>query len=99
MSRAGTAIFGLSGLGLLSYFYYEKLKLEEEHEKSRNQSIGKPRVGGPFNLVNHHGKPVTEKSFLSKYMLIYFGYTFCPDVCPEELEKMAEIYDQVGIIS
>jgi protein SCO1/2 len=35
------------------------------------------------SLVNHDGLPVTEKTYAGKYMLIYFGYTFCPDICPE----------------
>ena len=45
-------------------------------------------IGGPFTLKDHDGKQVTEKTFFGKYMLIYFGYTFCPDVCPTELQKM-----------
>lgn len=44
------------------------------------------RVGGPFALVDHTGKPVTDKSYDGKYRLIYFGYTFCPDVCPVDLK-------------
>lgn len=47
-------------------------------------------IGGPFELVNHLGNPVTEKDFLGKYMIVYFGYTYCPDVCPMDLQIMAE---------
>ncbi|KAI9204276.1 thioredoxin-like protein [Polychytrium aggregatum] len=84
---------GLSGLGLFGWFHYEKLKVEERRQKSKNQSVGKPLVGGPFSLVDHEGNPVTDMDYRGKYMLLYFGYTFCPDVCPEELEKMAAIVD------
>ncbi|GHF16165.1 electron transporter SenC [Kordiimonas sediminis] len=44
--------------------------------------------GGPFSLVNHFGEPVTDADFRGKYMMVYFGYSFCPDVCPMELQKM-----------
>jgi protein SCO1/2 len=40
------------------------------------------KIGGPFALTDQDGKPVTDKSFAGKYRIMYFGYTFCPDVCP-----------------
>lgn len=46
-------------------------------------------VGGSFHLTDHTGKPVTEADFAGQYMLIYFGYTACPDVCPTELSSIA----------
>lgn len=46
---------------------------------------GLPQIGGPFTLVNHHGKTVTDKDFLGKPMLVFFGFTYCPDVCPTTL--------------
>lgn len=49
-------------------------------------------MGGPFSLVNHNGQSVTEKSFGHKYLLIYFGFTYCPAICPTELQKMAEAF-------
>lgn len=42
-------------------------------------------IGGEFELVNHRNEPVTDKDFLGKYMIVYFGYTYCPDVCPMDL--------------
>lgn len=47
-------------------------------------------IGGSFELTNHTGQPVTDKDFLGKYMIVYFGYTFCPDVCPMDLQIMAD---------
>lgn len=47
-------------------------------------------IGGEFSLTNHKGEPVTDKDFLGKYMIVYFGYTFCPDVCPMDLQIMAD---------
>lgn len=42
----------------------------------------------PFSLVNHDGERVTHEDFAGKYLLIFFGYSFCPDVCPTELSKV-----------
>lgn len=100
MTIQSVGLFVISGVALLSYYYLEKERLRLRKEADNEQGYGKPLVGGPFCLVDHDGCPVTEKSFSGKYMLIYFGYTFCPDICPEgylllttELEKMALIVD------
>jgi len=53
-------------------------------------------LGGPFNLIDEHGQPVTERDFAGRWMLVYFGYTFCPDVCPTELGVMATAMDAMG---
>ena len=60
---------------------------------SGNNPIG---IGGPFTLENGNGKPVTDKDFRGKYMLVYFGYTFCPDVCPTTLSAVADAMDKLG---
>ena len=53
-------------------------------------------VGGPFALVNGDGQAVSDKDFRGKYMLVYFGYTFCPDVCPTTLSAVADAMDRLG---
>ena len=60
------------------------------------QGTGVALVGGPFTLVDQDGRRVTEKDFLGKYMLVFFGYTYCPDVCPTELQVMNAALDQMG---
>ena len=62
----------------------------------RPLSSGVALVGGPFSLVDQDGRRVTEKDFLGKYMLVFFGYTYCPDVCPTELQVMTAALDQMG---
>ncbi|MCJ7598243.1 MAG: SCO family protein [Methyloceanibacter sp.] len=62
----------------------------------RVQSSGKALVGGPFTLVDPSGKTVTDQNFRGRYMLIFFGYTHCPDICPAELQVMAAALDQLG---
>ncbi len=59
-------------------------------------SIGRATVGGPFNLIDHTGKPVTDKDFRGKFMLVYFGFTFCPDICPTGLQVAAQAIDKLG---
>lgn len=89
------------GLAALSFIYsdYQKgvieAKKKEETEKRKNErgSKGKPLIGGPFTLVTTDGKTMTDKDFLGQWVLIYFGFTFCPDICPEELEKIGEVLE------
>lgn len=57
---------------------------------------GRALIGGPFALVDQDGRRVTEKDFLGKYMLVFFGYTYCPDICPTELQVMMAALDQLG---
>jgi len=53
-------------------------------------------IGGPFTLVNGAGQQVSDRSFRGKYMLVYFGYTYCPDVCPTTLQSLAGALDALG---
>jgi protein SCO1/2 len=53
-------------------------------------------VGGPFSLIDGDGHPVTDQTWHGKYMLVYFGYTFCPDVCPTTLTAVADALDVLG---
>lgn len=57
---------------------------------------GKALVGGPFTLVDQHGKTVSDKDFRGRYMLVFFGFTHCPDICPAELQVMAAALDELG---
>lgn len=50
-------------------------------------------IGGPFTLVNGAGETVTQEAFRGQYMLVYFGYTFCPDVCPTSLGTVGAAMD------
>jgi protein SCO1/2 len=52
-------------------------------------------IGGPFALVDQDGRAVTDAAFRGKWLLVYFGYTHCPDACPTALSDMAEVLDQL----
>jgi protein SCO1/2 len=60
------------------------------------ETSGKALIGGPFSLVDQTGKTVTDKDFRGRYMLVFFGFTHCPDVCPAELQVMADALGQLG---
>lgn len=62
------------------------------------KSVGEMAIGGPFNLVDVDGKPVSDQDFRGKYMMIYFGFTHCPDICPTELTKVGEVMEQLGTV-
>ncbi len=53
-------------------------------------------IGGPFTLVDQDGRTVTDADFRGKYMLIYFGYTYCPDICPTSLSRNADALKLLG---
>ncbi|EFP91782.1 uncharacterized protein PGTG_17782 [Puccinia graminis f. sp. tritici CRL 75-36-700-3] len=92
------ALFIATGVGIYFYFKNEKLRVEEKKREERaSKSVGKVKIGGPFELVNaQDGKPFTEKDLLGKFSLIYFGFTNCPDICPEELDKMCAVINRIA---
>jgi protein SCO1 len=53
-------------------------------------------IGGPFALIDHTGRPRTDKDFRGKLLLIYFGYSYCPDVCPTDLQQIGLAVDRLG---
>lgn len=57
-------------------------------------SLAGARIGAPFTLTDQDGKPESWDSFKGKYRLVYFGYTYCPDVCPVDLQKIMAAYSK-----
>lgn len=60
------------------------------------QIQGTALVGGPFTLTDHTGARVTEKDFLGKYAVIFFGFTNCPDICPSGLQVLTAALNDIG---
>ncbi|CAH2350171.1 protein Sco1p, mitochondrial [[Candida] railenensis] len=85
--------------GVMTYFFNqekERLRLQKEVESKR--SYGKPLIGGPFDLIDTEGKQFTHKNLLSddrRFSIIYFGFTHCPDICPDELDKLGEMLEEL----
>lgn len=78
------------GLGIAGVIAYSQIQNEQA-----NYIIEK-NFGGPFTLTDQTGKDVTEKDFEGQYRLIYFGFTYCPAICPTELQRMASILKELG---
>ena len=57
---------------------------------------GAALIGGPFSLVDQDGKTRSDADFRGRYLLVYFGYTFCPDLCPTELQTISNALDRLG---
>jgi len=58
---------------------------------------GRGRVGGPFTLTDQTGKQRSDTDFRGKLMIVYFGYTYCPDVCPTDLMAITQALDALGL--
>ena len=89
------AVFAFAGLGLAALIAAIQVQSVPVAEKPLAPVAGSS-VGGPFTLIDHTGKTVTEKDFAGQYLLIYFGFTYCPAICPTELQKMNQALKQIG---
>ncbi|CCH43583.1 hypothetical protein BN7_3136 [Wickerhamomyces ciferrii] len=75
--------------GVIYYFFTkEKRKLKVQQEAEANRGYGKPLVGGPFELIDHNGNKFTNENLKGQFNILYFGFTHCPDICPDELDKL-----------
>jgi protein SCO1/2 len=70
--------------------------LPPSEEGASSQAQNRALIGGPFELTDHNGNRVTEKDYAGQYKLIYFGFTYCPDVCPTELQTMSAALEEMG---
>ena len=90
---SGMAILGMVKMADIAV---EKRKAASQRAVVSEEQIGKPKLGGPWTLYDAKtGLPVTSEALKGKFQLIYFGFTYCPDICPEELEKQAAVVDGV----
>ncbi|KAL8694246.1 MAG: hypothetical protein Q9218_001072 [Villophora microphyllina] len=95
-SLRSAVLFLTAGAGLIFYFRYEKERLERKKIAEQAKGIGKPKVGGKFELVDQDGRAWSEQNLKGGFTLVYFGFSHCPDICPDELDKMARIIDLVN---
>lgn len=74
----------------------ERRLSQSAFETASSETSTKIKIGGPFTLMDHRGKQVTQADFSGKHTLIFFGYTFCPDVCPTSLSEISTALDGIG---
>ncbi|KAL2158427.1 hypothetical protein VTH06DRAFT_4475 [Thermothelomyces fergusii] len=88
-------LFVITAAGLVWYFENEKERMKRKRIAESTKGVGRPKVGGPFELIDQNGNKFTDGDLKGRYSLVYFGFTHCPDICPDELDKMARMFDLV----
>jgi protein SCO1/2 len=88
-------------LALACVLFSAPIAANETAEPSATELIegllsGRAPVGGPFELTDQTGHRRTDADFQGKLVVIYFGYTYCPDVCPTELQSISLALDKLG---
>src|SRR5579863_9361805 len=67
------------------------------HRNAESVATGETvNIGGPFKLIDQDGATRTDQDYRGKYVLVFFGYTYCPDVCPTTLAVMKSALDMMG---
>lgn len=98
MHKLRLALFILAGLavGAAGAFALFPAARERLLSPLRVTTVGQALIGGPFTLTDHTGKRVTEQDYRGRFMLVMFGFTFCPDICPSELQLISAALDKLG---
>jgi protein SCO1 len=90
---AGVAVAAVVALIGGSYLYVVANRGGDRFASCRQGQIAGGDIGGPFSLVNPKGEVVSDADVITKPALVYFGYTFCPDVCPFDMSRNVEAVD------
>lgn len=80
------------------YLQTQLQNAREQQIKAQEKSVGQALVGGPFSLTDCNDKPFPSSRLHGEFSILYFGFTHCPDICPDELEKMAEALNLIGTL-
>ena len=67
----------------------------QQDSRSGGKVIGQAKIGGPFTLVDQNGETIKDSDLRGRYMLLFFGYTYCPDFCPQTLLTVTEALDRL----
>lgn len=90
--RTRVAVALLFGGGLLAIWWVVHLEKQHKLRQQRVEQLQKVALGqGNFSLLDHTGQRKTKEDFLGSWVLLYFGFTHCPDICPDELDKLSAV--------
>lgn len=70
--------------------------LFSDNEEYRYQELKKVQLGGDWTLTDHNGSKRSSTEFRGQWLLMYMGFTHCPDICPEEMEKLSQVIQTFG---
>jgi protein SCO1/2 len=93
---AGVAAAAVAAFLGASAWYVLGNRQDDVFADCRQSQVAGGDIGGPFTLVNTSGTTVTDADVLTKPSLVYFGYTFCPDVCPFDMSRNVEAVDRLA---
>lgn len=95
MNRIYAIAAATSTIALLGgmFAYVQLNRSDDAFGQCRQGQVAGGDIGGPFTLVNTAGQTVTDAEVLGKPSLVYFGYTFCPDICPLDMARNVEAVD------
>lgn len=97
IARAVALVSAAIALGLLIAVAVKLWQAREASLAVEEKGVsGAALVGGPFTLTDQHGRRVSDAEFRGRFMLVYFGYSFCPDICPTDLAAIAAAIDRLG---
>ena len=104
MTKLYATVAALVAVGFLGFMGWKQVmdQTSDAFAECRQGQVAGGDIGGPFTLVDTSGKTVTDKDVLTKPALVYFGYTFCPDVCPLDVARnalAAELLEDQGHMS
>lgn len=86
----------LIGAILISGFLWQLGEVREAQLSEGTAQTGVADVGGSFSLIDQNGERRTDQDFLGRHMLVFFGFTYCPDVCPTTLAILSAALEEIG---
>ncbi|HOO50951.1 MAG TPA: SCO family protein, partial [Alphaproteobacteria bacterium] len=93
LALIGTLIGAVIGLVSGLYTFQEDISdMSGDSSRTRSIPLAASGLDAQFSLIDQDGQPRTQADYSGKYLLVYFGFTYCPAICPTELSKMAEAY-------
>ncbi|OYQ32928.1 SCO family protein [Niveispirillum lacus] len=90
------ALAAMIGLIMAAVIAWMTIRHDQRQLAGVATSVAPASIGGPFTLTSHDGRIVSDGDFQGRYRLVFFGYTFCPDICPTELQTIAQAMDLMG---